>query len=328
LLPHRAWVRLNDSVEVYCYQSRQLDSALAVRAGGSVLLNLNDCEASPNDLARLRGDLGPVDVLLNQFSIAGFDGSEEKLAKLADQILDNMVRDHRTLEAGVTIPFASLVYFCCPDNKMINSYANSPVKVADRFKEEGLDLAVLKPGDALVIGAEHDSSAALAYYKTLYEGIGDLPLNEPPVVELDKIIAAFDSMVAKLRKMHGRAVLRLLKPVVISVPDLDKTLIMSFRDGYMRETEADPDVEINSQPLSFMLSNAFGLQTLGVSGRYRLIKGLKNWFRHRALLAMLNAGIGLSVRQMVSRRQLAFFWRRRAGLVDQVRYRIERTFGR
>jgi hypothetical protein len=97
------------------------------------------------------------------------------------------------------------------------------------------------------------------------------------------------------------------------------------RDGTLTPTDADPDIEINSQPLHFLLSNNFGLQTLGVSGRYTLHRNLGNWFRHRALFAMLNAGIGMSVRQIVSPRQLAFFWRRRGNIVDQLRYRIGRT---
>lgn len=325
LLDHRTWVPIAPGAEVYCYHSRQIDSALAVRGGGRTILNLNDCEASARDLETLHGDLGPVDVLLNQFSIAGFDGNEAQLASEAATILDTMIRDHRTLEATTTVPFASFVYFCCTDNARINRFANSPRRVADRFAKEGLDVAVLAPGDSFVPGQPHDNGAALAKFDAIYDNLDALPLTAAAAVPLDQIQTAFTSMRAKLVRMHGRLALRLLKPVTVAVPDLGVRLLLSVRDGTLTPTDADPDIEINSQPLHFLLSNNFGLQTLGVSGRYTLHRNLGNWFRHRALFAMLNAGIGMSVRQIVSPRQLAFFWRRRGNIVDQLRYRIGRT---
>jgi UDP-MurNAc hydroxylase len=321
LLPHRRWVPLRDGVEVYCYQSRQIDSALGVRGHGRTILNLNDCELSSQDLRFLRRDLGKIDVLLNQFSIAGFDGVEEKLPGEASQILDTMVRDHRALGASTTIPFASFIYFCCNDNKVINNYANSPGRVADRFGREGLDVAVLAPGDRLAIGEPRDNGPALDYYAAIYDSFDALSFGEAPRIEFDTLGTEFHKLREKLVDMHGRLALRLLKPVLIHIPDLDLVVRMSFRENTLVQTEGEADLEIYSQPLFFMLSNNFGLQTLGVSGRYRLKKGFKNWFRHRALLALLNAGLGLSIRNLLSPRQLSFFWSRRRELAGQIRYR-------
>ena len=129
------------------------------------------------------------------------------------------------------------------------------------------------------------------------------------------------SLRRNLSAEHGWA-LRLLKPVRKEIPDLGVTARVSFEDNLFEFTEELPDLSINSQPLNFMLSNTFGLQTLGVSGRFRLHDGLSNWLRHRILLTMLNAGLGLASHRMLSRRQLAFFWARRSGLIGEVRYRI------
>lgn len=118
----------------------------------------------------------------------------------------------------------------------------------------------------------------------------------------------------------------MLKPVVVSVPDLGQTVELDYRRDRLAIVDREPDIEIRSQPLFFLLSNNFGLQTLGVSGRYRLLRNWNNWFRHRALLAMLNAGIGLAPARIVSPAQLKFFWRRRRDLFDQLRYRVRRSF--
>ncbi|HYH43698.1 MAG TPA: MBL fold metallo-hydrolase [Burkholderiales bacterium] len=322
LLPHRTWVPLSGDVAVYCYQSRQQDSALAVRGHGVTVLNLNDCEVSDRDLVRLRADVGAVDVLLNQFSIAGFDGIESRLPRRAREILDNMVRDHLALDAKVTIPFASMVYFCCPDNNDINDYVNAPAHVAAVFEEKGLGLVVLRADDAYVIGEAHDNAPALADYARVYERIGTLPLSQPRTVGAGELAAALLRLRKKLVECHGRIALLLLSPIRMRVPDLETTFEMSLRHGYLRETRGPPDIEIHSQPLYFMLANDFGLQTLGVSCRFRLFRKFRNMFRHRALVAMLNAGIGLAPRHIVSRRQLAFFWKRRRELLDQLRYRF------
>lgn len=327
LLDHRVWTPITPVVEIYCYHSRQIDSALAVRGGGRTVLNLNDCEASARDLKTLHADLGPIDVLLNQFSIAGFDGNEQRLASDAATILDTMIRDHRTLEATTTVPFASFVYFCCTDNAKINRFANTPRQVADRFTKESLDLAVLAPGDTFFPGRPYDNAPPLAKFDAIYGDLNALPLTQAPPVSLDEIQTAFTAMRSKLVRMHGRLALKLLKPVTVAVPDLGVRLRLSIRDGTLTTTEGDPDIEINSQPLHFLLSNNFGLQTLGVSGRYTLHRNLGNWFRHRALFAMLNAGIGMAIRQIFSPHQLAFFWRRRSNIVDQLCYRVGRTLG-
>lgn len=325
LLEHRQWTPLANGVEAYCYHFRQLDSALALRHGGHAVLNLNDCEASDRDLAAMRRDIGPVGILLNQFSIAGFSGIEESLPPLADRILANMARDHRALGATTTIPFASFVYFCCHDNALVNRHANSPQRVADHFAGEGLDLTILLPGETLRQGEEHDSAASLQGYARIYDGLADRPMSVADKVEMGRLQEAFSAMRDRLRRNHGRWAFGLLPPVTVAVPDLDVRLRLSFADPKLAESDAEPDVEINSQPLHFMLSHNFGLQTLGVSGRYRLLRNYRRWLRYRILFAMQNAGLGLSLRKMVSARQLGFLWRRRGDLLAQLRYRLRRA---
>ena len=74
-------------------------------------------------------DLGRVDVVLNQFSLAGYNGYKEQDKKLpfyANEILDNIYRNHHDLKAHVTIPFASFIYFSTLDNRYMNNYMNTP----------------------------------------------------------------------------------------------------------------------------------------------------------------------------------------------------------
>ncbi len=55
------------------------DSWSLFDGGGSRILNLNDCAfGTLEDLTRLRGTTGPVDVLLTQFSYAGWQGGRDQ----------------------------------------------------------------------------------------------------------------------------------------------------------------------------------------------------------------------------------------------------------
>ena len=66
------------------------------------------------------------------------------------------------------------------------------------------------------------------------------------------------------------------------IADKDLTIFLNIRNltaqAYPGDLVGDPDsnfdswyIRINSQPLFFAFSNSFGIQTLGVSGRYQLV---------------------------------------------------------
>ena len=144
-LPHRKIVRISDETEVYCHQVGQMDSALGVRSGGKVLFNVNDCEMNKRDCQMVRRDLGAPDVVLNQFSCAGYDGDPDrnKLASLGKRILENVCDNARDLGATATIPIASFAYFSTTDNRYINRYANTPRQCAAELEAAGEQAVVL-----------------------------------------------------------------------------------------------------------------------------------------------------------------------------------------
>ena len=147
-LPHRKWVRLTDSTEVACHQSGSMDSTLSVRADGRLAVNVNDCQLSESDCQALAKDVGAPDLVLTQYSLAGYTGMADRprfARASAQRHLNKVAMIHRELGAGVTIPFASHAYFCTEDNRFINDYANRPGDVARRLAHEGLETVVLYP---------------------------------------------------------------------------------------------------------------------------------------------------------------------------------------
>lgn len=327
-LPHRETVALTAQTKVYCYQAGTMDSALGVAHAGETVLNLNDCEINTADCRRILHDLGKIDVVLNQFSIAGYSGFqdyENHLPQQSRNILQKMMSNHRDLRAAVTIPFASFIYFSSEDNKYINDYSNKPQAVADFFAEHGEKLAVLYPGETYRTGSAHDSTAALARFRSFYDSMETLAYDKSEKIPFEEIAAAFDKLVRHLHEKYPVALLRaLLKPVTVRIPDLERTVTFSVARGEFRETaDAAPDLIVKSQPLYFGFSYPYGIQTLGVSARYTLVKNFPNWRNHRILFSLNNAELYLRPKFLLAPQNLKFFRERLPGAWNQFLYRLK-----
>jgi UDP-MurNAc hydroxylase len=326
-LPHAKKVSLTDTTEVFCYQARSLDSALAESAGGETIVNLNDCELSRRDCRRIRRSVGKVDVVLNQFSIAGYSGFAEREKYLpiqAENVLAKMLANHRDLGAKVTMPFASFIYFSSEDNSYINDFANRPQSAHDYFSRHGEQMAVLFPGETYRIGSSHDSAASLEKFHALYSDTSTRPIEKGSTVALEDISEAFARLAAHLREKYPGLLLRRLKPVTVEVPDLKTTVRFSAASGAFEEVDmAEPDLIVNSQPLYFAFSFPYGVQTLGVSARYTLIKDYPNWRRYRILFSLNNAELYLKPRFLFTLRNLSFFWQRLPGAMNQFAYKLK-----
>lgn len=324
LLPHREIVPLTDEPDgtrVYCYHAGLMDSALAVIDNHEVVLNANDARISTSECRLILQDVKHVDVLLSQFSLAayaGFEPPERYLPERAEQILRNMSEVHRALEAKITIPFASFIYFSSEDNKYVNPFANTVADAYTYLNQHGQSAAVLYPGDSYEIGAAHDSSQALNRYASLPVW-DELPYDPIETKPLGDIFDAYRTVAGQIRERYPRPLLMLLRPVTIKIPDLDKTVQFSLASGRIAETEESyqPDLSINSQPLWFGFKFPFGIQTLGVSARFRLHQNFRNWKMHRILFSLNNGGIYLKPKYVFTTDFMNYIRSRLAGGMTQ-----------
>jgi UDP-MurNAc hydroxylase len=323
-LPHRAIVPLSDqpdATKVYCYHAGLMDSALAVMSGGQVIFNANDARISAGECKVILSDIGHVQVLLNQFSLAayaGFEPHEKFLPQRANQILENVSAVHRGLGAQITIPFASFIYFSSLDNKYVNYFANTARDAADFLGRHGQRAVVLYPGDDYEVGANHDSSEALARFDNL-PSIDERSYDPIESKTMEEIVAAYDSLAAHMRDKYSMLLLRMLRPVTIRIQDLDKTVVLRLAKGSLEEIDnsTEPDLVINSQPLWFGFKFPFGIQTLGVSARFKLLRNFTNWKFHRILFSLNNGGVYLRPRYLLTNEMLGYIRTRLGGGLRQ-----------
>lgn len=323
-LPHRVVVPLSDkpdATKVYCYHAGLMDSALAVLGQRQVIFNANDARISVGECKGILADVEQVDVLLSQFSLAayaGFEPREKYLPQRAKQILENVSSVHRALLAKVTIPFASFMYFSSLDNKYVNNFVNS-VRHTDGFlRRRGQRTAVLYPGDTYEVGAEHDSSHALAQFDQL-PGVEERAYYPAERKTMAEIVAAYESLAANMRERYSMLLLRMLRRVTIGIPDLEKTVAFRLASGSLEEIDdsIEPDLVINSQPLWFGFKFPFGIQTLGVSARFKLLRNFNNWKLHRILFSLNNGGVYLRPKYLLTPEMLGYIRTRLGGGLRQ-----------
>ena len=148
------------------------------------------------------------------------------------------------------------------------------------------------------------------------------PLEKP--VPLEKIAAAFQKTVVAWHKAFPSMLVNRIGIVVARCTDHDTTYALDFRHGTVAPSSEEPLLDINSQPLWFAFSLPFGVQTLGVSGRYRLARLTTQWKLVRVISSLFNAEIYLRPRQLFSRNFLRWIIARRAGLLATLRQQLVR----
>ncbi|WP_422475630.1 MBL fold metallo-hydrolase [Endozoicomonas sp. ALB032] len=327
ILPHREIVKLSDQTKVYCYQVGGMDSALGVMADEEVIFNINDSELNQRDCNIVKGDIGSPDVVLNQFSIAGYSGQADRgnhLPLMAKNTLINCSNNHIDLGASVTIPFASLVYFCKDDNAYMNNYHNSPLDFCEHMMSKSLDYTLLYPGDTYTLGMAFNNVASKKKYEAL-ESNFDNTFETSALKSIEAIREAFNERFKQIKYDFSSLFRFILKPVTVEINDISKKVEFSFKDGTFSElnTTDECDLVINSQPLWFAFKFPFGIQTLGVSARYTLNKNEKNWKYYRVLCSLNNAEIYLSWK-FFNKSNLQWLAARFSGIMNQLIYQLKR----
>lgn len=328
LLPHRQTVAIGSSetgdVDVYCYQQGLMNSALAVRHDDVTTININDCELTNTDARLIKTDLGTIDVALNQFSLAGYNGSNDPAGwsrAFATRVIDDLLNDHERLGADVTIPFASFIYFCREDNKFLNQYGNRPVDVVEAAETRGVEIAVLANGDCYDTEADEpgvNTEAALKHWDDIFDGIDQLPIDELQPVALSAIAASVASRSRQLHEAYPKPIMKLLPPIVADIPDLGISATLDLCRGTLTETTDEPELRIHSEALDFAFKTPFGLQSVGVGARYINLCNDEKWRRYRMLLSLNNAGISLRPSKILNREFVGTMAPRARGAASQL----------
>jgi UDP-MurNAc hydroxylase len=339
-MQHLKKIPISSNVQIMCYAHRHLDACLGVFVGEKFwLLNINDTELNTQDINIISKRFGAPYVLYNQFSIAGFDGIKSHLAADAKEVLETMVEHHKLLKAQLTVPFASFVRFARKDNQFMNEFANTVFDAKEKFIASHANMVLQSIGGDYLEWQEVDKPA-INERKIDEQGMTyfSLPQDENhdehvySVIPKHELKSAIEDRVNEWQNVTNKFVFKFLKleTIKFSITDWgNETWELNFQTfRFSKLSEKKFDISIASQPLLQAFKLPFGIQTLGVSGRYRIADEYKEvpstWKKIRVLSSLYNAEIFLSVKSIFSLHTLLWAWERKNGLMSQILQQLKR----
>lgn len=285
------------------------DSWNLFRAEGRAILNVNDCELSAEaDLRKLKSEIGPIDVLLTQFSYAAWKGGKDNAALRKAAARDKLATVRRQiacLKPAYVVPFASFIYFSHVENAYLNDAVNDIAAVLDALRSENCKPIIMKPRDRWTVGSAWDNGDAVTFWQRAYFSIPTMALHRVersvPLAELAEHCRIYQQRVFKknskwlMRLASAVPQIGAFRRLAIRLTDLGTTVHFSFFKE-LREAPADavPDVEMSTESLDFIFMNEFGYDTLTVNGRFEAsTRGFSRMTKNFAVGSLNALGLGL-----------------------------------
>ncbi len=282
------------------------DSWMCLKTGALTVLNINDCEMYTRELAEeARRVVGSVDVLATQFSYAAWQGNAdnvESYRRAARNQLEYITAQIEVLEPRFVIPFASFVWFCHEENFFMNEGAVRIGDVEEQIRAKtGATPVVMYPGDAWIVGEEHDSAAAVVRWQREYDSLASRPRVESSPVPRDRLVEAGRQFIEGLHaRIHpvlarwylaraayyagcsrrGRARTRSgeLAAALFGKPVTARVWVTDHESAYEFDTRRglrpvdlrreECDISLSAESLEFCFRFPWGGETLQVNGRF------------------------------------------------------------
>ena len=284
-LPHRTKFVIEDDFSITCGKMAGIDSWLLYETNRFKLLNINDCVISNKKLCEsVKKTTGEVDVLMSQFSYANWKGNpdDKKIReKSAREKLNRIKIQTEIFSPKHTIPFASFVYFSHDENKYMNDSINT-ISTAHEYINNNTDSEsiVMYPGDTWDFESKFNNEKSIKLYDKSYSQISNLNYRSLSTTVSDKeLLQASQKYLSSLSTNNSSLAMIMYryipffgaKNITIKLFDTKKYYQFGWSKGLipLSNSGSNPDIEMSSESLLYVLSYPWGFGTLMVNGRFR-----------------------------------------------------------
>jgi len=284
-LPHRTKFVIEDDFSITCGKMVGIDSWLLYETNDFKLLNINDCVISNKKLCEsVKKTTGEIDVLMSQFSYANWKGNPDDKGireQSAREKLNRIKIQTEVFRPTYTIPFASFVYFSHDENKYMNDSINT-ISTAHKYLNNNTDSKsiVMYPSDIWDFESKFNSEKSIKLYDKAYSEVSNLNYRSLSKTVSDKeLLQASQNYTSDLITNNSSLAMSLYryipffgaKDIIIKLFDTEKYYQFGWSKGLISisNNSLDPDIEMSSESLLYVLSYPWGFGTLMVNGRFR-----------------------------------------------------------
>ena len=279
------------------------------------------------ECSKLKATFRNIDALLTQFSLAGSQGYPESDKAEADRMLKKIVEQSQNIRPQVVVPFASFVRFSKADNDHLNGFANTCLDTKAALTDNGITTHLLFPGNAIDLQERplvDDEKHFLKFYEQ--QPPDPHPVESP--IDIATLRRTISDRITKWQEKYPSVLFRKIGSIAFAIEDLSTTLNVNFKlNTTTIEEKRVADIQINSQPLFFAFAFDFGVQTLGVSGRYRVnhpADVMPRWKFVRIVSSLYNAELYLTWSGLLRPALLRWLWQRRSNVLSNVSQQVTR----
>ncbi len=240
-----------------------------------MIVNQNDCQLKPAAARRIARRFGRIDLLLFQFSLAGYYANADDTAGLRraqQNHLAMIARYVAILDPVVYVPFASFVYFCKTANRFLNDWAVRLDDVAALPALAGR-VRICTPGDAVLRDNPPDSAElahGLCYWTALFTK--QRQYYAPRAVAPHELVASAQQFAADV----AAASPRFLRPgkTAYLLDDMARYLVIDYRSVSCKLALEPADARLAgrlpAEEALFFLQFPWGADTLNITSAFHV----------------------------------------------------------
>jgi hypothetical protein len=288
---------------------------LLLRAPGWSMLNYNDCNLRPFALRSLAKQIGPIDLLLNNYNHAGKLFELESDARERDKLWSAHLRVAQHFQARRILPFASSHYYRVAENQHQNASLLTFDDLAQRARGDER-FVVLRVGDAATLAAPD----APAQYERREPPLRELPRpahDYGPSATWDELLEAARARCAQLREGFPLAH-SLVPPLRVRLSDLGGVLVLDLRGEPHVGDGVAAHISAHSRAVQDWLGRRFGDDSFVAGAHFAVcelpLRVTKLWVA-LGLLEASHLAVRDALRYLRTREGLRFLWCRREEIV-------------
>jgi len=272
------------------------DSAILFKIDDKVILNKNDCEFSTEVLMTLNKSVPEIDILLNQFSLAGYyANSEDKqsLEAARDGHITDLIKTSKILRPKLTVPFASFITFCRFENKFLNEFIVNLQKVIEENKDINLFVPYYLDNIPFQVNREKTEENCQKWSNIFDQKIKKEP-EKTPTLSMKDLKESFGIMHKEISIMPGLkryfAMNALGDSFIVCIKDIGKYCKFSFSSDFIQFFDIDdlghvPIASLYSYDLDGFFKNPWGADTMNITSCFS-VHDIKKW---RTMLTIRDA---------------------------------------
>lgn len=269
----------------FCFLKRNYDSAILFDVDEKIILNKNDCEFPIEQLQQFKQGLfknREIDILFNQFSLAGYYGNQEETQKLEEakeNHIEDLLTTHKILKPKLTVPFASFITFSRDENKYLNEYIVSLKKLIDQNSSLSMFVPWYMEDISFECSREKSIENSEKWENTFKREIAkkpdSLPIVDEQELKISYTVLRKDSDIIRQKFDVEASVPR--EDILLFVQDLDRYCKFSFvKDSISfmsaQDIKEKPIGIVSSYDLNSFFKLPWGADTMNITSCFTILQ--------------------------------------------------------